>query len=162
VITTAWLGDDRHLDIAGAARWNAKRVELEARLGTRPWTQNSGGVGEALSGVWGEMSALVPLTQNISLTMSGGSYPSDPVRRVLGANYLTAGLRIATSHIEQPPALIDPEPIITAARARNATTSATPARLEIAIAGAMRSILPEGARQEQDEFGGVVGIIIIR
>jgi hypothetical protein len=217
IITGAWLEDDRHLDIAAAARWTAKRVELEARLGMRPWTESSGGVGEALRGVWAEMSALLPVTTNISFTVSGGKYPSDPVRRVLGASYVTAGLRIATARTEPLPALTNPAPIIAAARLRKTSTSLTPARLEITASGSLHTIrvhaanansvevmgdftdwqpvqlsiardgiweiqrelklgvhrlnvridggdwfVPEGAREEQDEFGGVVGIIVVR
>ena len=216
IVTSAWLGDNRHVDIAGAARWTTKRLEWEARVGMRPWTVSSGDVGEAVTGVWGEVSALIPLSSAISLTLSGGSYPSDPVRRVLGANYLTAGFRIATSGGAQLPVLVDPAPILAAARMRTAAANTSQTRIEILSTDSMHAIrvfaagatsveimgdftdwqplaltqagtgiweiqrpltrgvhrlnvrvnggawlVPEGARQEQDEFGSVVGIIVI-
>jgi 1,4-alpha-glucan branching enzyme len=136
---------------------------------------------------------------------------------VLGATYVTAGVRIATARTEPLPALTNPAPIIAAARARKPTSSLTTARLEITPTASLHTIrvhavnassvevmadftdwqpiqlqlvrdgiweikqeltlgvhrlnvrvnggewfVPEGAREEQDEFGSVVGIIVVR
>jgi hypothetical protein len=215
-VSTTWLGDDRHLDITGAARFTGKRAELEARMGARPWVQSGGDVGEALTGVWGEVSALIPLTAQISFALSGGGYPSDPARRVLGANYLTAGFRVALLGGQPAQLLVMPATI--AARTAGDTGDAAHTRLEIARAEGTRYTLrlhvtgassvdlmadftdwqpvslasvsdsiweirhelepgvyrlnirvdggqwlvPNGARPEQDEFGGVVGVVVIR
>ena len=92
-LTRTWLGSDRHMDLQGAARWTGNRVGLEARAGARPWIRSAEGVGEARTGAYGEVSALVLVGRRITLELSGGSYPSDPVRHVLGAKYITAGVR---------------------------------------------------------------------
>jgi hypothetical protein len=92
-VTQTWLGGDRHLDLQGAARWTGDRVELEARAGARPWVRSQGAVGEARTGGYGEVTAVVSVGRRIALELSGGSYPSDPVRQVLGATYFTAGVR---------------------------------------------------------------------
>jgi hypothetical protein len=214
-VATTWLGNDRHLDITGAARFTGKRAELEARFGARPWVRSGGNVGEALTGVWGEVSALVPLTTQISFALSGGGYPSDPARRVLGANYLTAGLRVALLGGQGAQLLTMPA---TVASRTTAAGNVAAARLEISraegtyfvlrlhmpgassvdlmadftdwqpvpmasvrddvweirhelIPGVYRLnvridggpwLVPDGARSEQDEFGGVVGVVVIR
>ena len=216
MFTTVLVENNRYLDFGAAAHVQGKRVEWEARFGARPWTDSRGAVGDALTGVWGEASALVPLTRQISLAISGGSYPSDPVRRVLGATYFEAGFRIATGGTEQLPVLIDPAPVLAAARARINAVNSSNSQIEIIESGALHTIrirtaaaksveimadftdwqptslinaghdvwelqlkltpgvhrlnvridggdwmVPAGARQEQDEFGGVVGIIVV-
>lgn len=99
----SWLGESRHIDVRAAARWTTPRWELEARAGIRPWIRSRGRVGEALTGAWTEISFLVALGERTSLTLSGGSYPSDPVRRVLGAKYVTAGFRVIAFGSERSP-----------------------------------------------------------
>ena len=218
-VTATWLGEDRHIDLLGAARWTRGRVELETRAGVRPWTVSGGGIGEAVTGVFGEVSALVSLSPRIALALSGGSYPSDPVRRVLAARYVTAGLRLAIV----PPAAT-PIPLLTssalaAARERvvSASANADAPRLEVEPSGEVRMLrvhaegaatveimgdftdwrpvalsrvdggiwevrlpltpgvhrlnvridggewlVPAGARPEPGEFGGAVGVIVVR
>ena len=214
-VTGTWLGDDRHVDVSGAARWTASRVELEARVGARPWAASDGLPGDARTGVWGELSALVPVGSRISLALSGGRYPSDPLRRVLGARYITAGLQLAFAGADRSPALTIPAAV--AAVRTHANMDGTPAvRLEIVPAGQQYALLvhaagatsvelmgdfsdwltqpltrtgdgvwevrlqlepgvhrlniringgpwlvPAGARPEEDEFGGVVGIVVV-
>ena len=130
-ITTTWLGSDRHIDVSGAARWSSRRVELEGRLGLRPYVHSPGRVGDATTGAWLELAALIPLRSNIAFDLSGGTYPSDPVRRVLGAKYATAGLRIDFARREQLPALTIPPAILAAVQKHNLEASAPEARLEI-------------------------------
>jgi hypothetical protein len=131
-VTRTFLGSAHHLDIAGAAKWTGARLELEARLGARPWVNSAGGVGEALAGVWGDVSLLVPLGTRISLALSGGTYPSDPVRRVLGARYITAGLRLALFETNRSPPLTIPAALVAAVRDHARAGSTPGARLEIA------------------------------
>lgn len=85
----------RHLDVQGAVRWNAAPVELEARLGIRPWARDTVGA-EVFSGVFGELSVVVALGERLGLSVAGGRYPPDPVRGALGAAYVSAGLRLRT------------------------------------------------------------------
>jgi hypothetical protein len=138
-LTGTWLDGDQYLDVLGAARWTGGRFELEARAGARPWANSPGDVGDARSGVWGEISALIPLAARIDLAMSAGSYPSDPVRRVLSATYATVGLRLALARPESRmvPALVDAR--VAAARARTASRSGG-VLLEIEPAGDLRTL----------------------
>lgn len=87
-----WLGQARHLDLIGAARWTGSDIEVEARVGARPWAESGGGVGEARTSAFAEVTSMVALSDRFSLSLSAGTYPSDPVRRVLGATYLSAGV----------------------------------------------------------------------
>jgi hypothetical protein len=215
-ITTTWLGADRHLDVTGAARWTGRRFELETRLGVRPWVSSAGRVGDALTGLWCEVYALFPLNPHISLELGGGSYPSDPVRRVLGSKYATAGLRLDLARDRLPPLTI-PAAIVAAVQRHNQTTGTPAARLEILPAGSLHIIrvhganansvdvmgdftdwnalplarrgdgiwetrlqltagvhrlnvridggpwlVPAGVRPEEGEFGGVVGVVVVR
>ncbi|MBL8987193.1 MAG: glycogen-binding domain-containing protein [Gemmatimonadetes bacterium] len=95
-VTATRLGADRYLDVGGAVRWTGSSVEVEARLGARPWTRSRGEVGDALAGGYGDLTARFGLTDRLSLSVGGGSYPSDPARRVLAAKYLNIGLRVVT------------------------------------------------------------------
>lgn len=135
-LTGTWLGGNRHLDLLGAARWTGARVEVEARVGARPWTQSGGGVGEARPGAYGELSALVSVGRRITLSLSGGTYPSDPVRRLLGATHLSVGLRwrFAGSRSSLVPAISGP------AALTGLEAAAGPARLEIAPSGSPRTL----------------------
>jgi hypothetical protein len=92
---TATLHDQiRYLDFLGAIRWAGTRLELEARIGARPWGRNFADAEESLTGAYGELDLLVPLNRWLSLTLSGGKYRADPVRRTLGAEYISAGVRL--------------------------------------------------------------------
>jgi hypothetical protein len=94
-VTGTSVGPDHHIDLLGAARWTGERVDLETRVGVRPWTDSGGDIGEAVRGVFAEARALVSLGTRIALALSAGSDPADPVRRVLAARYFTAGLRLS-------------------------------------------------------------------
>jgi hypothetical protein len=218
-VTATWLGGARHIDLLGAARWTRGRLEVETRAGVRPWTVSGGGVGEAVTGVFGEVSALVSLSPRIAIALSGGSYPSDPVRRVLAARYVTAGLRLAIVPPSATPIPLLTSTALTAARARlvSGSTNAGAPRLEIESSGEVRMlrvhaegaasveimadftdwqpvalgrvggdsweirlplapgvhrlnvrldggewVVPAGARPEPGEFGGAVGVIVLR
>jgi hypothetical protein len=90
----AWLGPHRYLDVQASARWTGPRVTVEGRIGARPLVRGGTAVGEATTGGFGEVSALVSVTRRLAVALSGGSYPSDPARRVLGAKYLSAAVRV--------------------------------------------------------------------
>jgi len=95
---TAALHDQvRYVDLLGTVRWTGSRMELEARVGARPWGRNVADATESLTGAYGELSALVGLNRWLSVALSGGKYRADPVRRTLGANYISAGLRLGSS-----------------------------------------------------------------
>ena len=95
-ITSTWFGRSRYLDLLGALRWSGPGFELEGRLGVRPWARASGEVGDPVESGYGEVTATAPLGQRLAFTVGAGSYPADPVRGVLSAKYLTAGLQLRT------------------------------------------------------------------
>lgn len=139
-VTGAWLGGDHHLDLLAAGRWTNDRVELETRVGARPWTDSGGDIGEAVTGVFAEVSALFSVTSRIALVLGGGSYPADPVRRVLAARYVTAGIRLAI--VPPPPATASPGPAgatLAALRSRAPENDAG-TRLEIEAAGPLHAL----------------------
>ncbi len=138
--TTTWLNDDGHLDLLGAARWLGDRVELEVRAAARPWAQSAGGVGEARSGIYGDVSANIVLDERISLAVSGGSYPSDPVRRVLAAKYVTVGLRLTIVGSESAPIPTVAGAVYRAARDDVLPDRDVAARLEVAPSGEPRTL----------------------
>ena len=153
-LSATWLGNDQHVDVGGAARWTMTRVELETRLGLRPFANSSGRVGDALTGLWGEVSALVPLRQHVSLNLSGGSYPSDPVRGVLGAKYATAGLRIDFAAREPLPALTIPPAIVAAVQRYRQSGSTPAARIEILPTGSAYIVRIHAANAQSVELMG--------
>jgi hypothetical protein len=153
-LSATWLGTDGHVDLLGAARWAGERVEVEGRAGMRPWAESGDGVGEARVGAWADLSALVSLTDRIKLALSGGAYPSDPVRQVLGATYVTVGLRFDIFRRQ-----VSPVPTITgamarAARERAVTESSSRARLEIGPWGDPRALLVHVAGARSVELMG--------
>ncbi len=87
-VTGTWLSGDAYVDVVGAARWSAATVEFDVQAGARPWSERAG------RGVYGELSALVSLGERISVVLSGGRYPSDPVRGVVAAKYAMLGIRM--------------------------------------------------------------------
>ena len=164
----------------------------------------------------GELSTLLTLSRQLSLAFSGGSYPADPVRRLLGAKYFTAGVRVALSGREYAAPLPVSDMLATARRS-GTEGNAADTRLEIVPVGAghvvrvrvrgARSVelmgdftdwqpvtlehtrehaweielhlstgvhrinvrvdggawlVPRGARAETDEFGSLVGVIVVQ
>lgn len=95
-MTGTTRGSLRQVDFLTALRWTGSRVTLEARGGARPWATDEDDELEDFTGLWGEVNAVIRLSGTTALTLSGGRYPSDPVRRVLGAHYLSAGLQLRT------------------------------------------------------------------
>jgi hypothetical protein len=219
--TQSWLGDERHLDLFGAARWaSGDRVELEARVGVRPWAHSGQVVGDAVAGIFGEVSGVMTLSPRFAVSVGAGSYPADPVRRILAARYVSAGLRIAVLRPAASGAPLLDDPALAAARARITSSPGLAGdapllqivdegplvRLEVHAPGA-RSVelmadftdwqpisltradgdrwevqlplapgvhrlnlridggawvVPAGARAEPGEFGGAVGVIVVR
>ncbi len=212
--THTWLDGDRYLDLLGALRWTARGVEVEGRLGVRPWSESPERAGDPVTGVFGELTAQVPLGRRLTLSLGGGSYPSQPSRRVLGATYLSAGLRLRAFGRG---AVADPLFDAGLRSRRGSVEEPASARLEIAPAGPGRRIrvqapgarvvelmgdftdwetvplvevapgvwevvlpispgvhrlnlrvdggswlAPAGTRAEANEFGGVVGVVVVR
>ncbi len=128
-ITGATVEGDGYLDLVGAARWSTATVQFDAQAGLRPASLGTSGE------VYGDLAALARVNDRISVALSGGTYPSDPLRGVLGAKYITAGLRVQLFGAPAPQS-----PIISGALARAALALAesehgTQARLGFTQAG---------------------------
>lgn len=202
------LADSVYLDIVGSARLRDPHFELEATIGARPWSRGPP------EGVYGEMMARLPLTPAVALLVTGGRYPADPVRGVIGARYVSVAIRLATTGARArvaPMASLSSVPDVSNAELEPPALVARPFRngrwsLRIRIPDASRVelsadftdwqvvdleqvqpgvwqlttplapgvyrvnlridggdwIVPEGTRRERDDFGGAVGILVIR
>jgi hypothetical protein len=216
-IAAARLGRYRHLDLLGTARWTLKPVEVEGRIGVRPLAEGADDRETASAGLSGDVSILISVSERISIAVSGGSYPSDPVRRLLAARYIDAGARLRFGGRDVRPSSAISDPTLAAALERLATQTTGQPRLEISPAGDPRMlrvhapgttsvelmgdftdwqpvtlkqagagtweillplapgvhrvnvrldggpwIVPAGTRSEPSDFGGVVGVIVVR
>jgi len=200
------LSDSSYWDIVGTARLRDPHIELEATLGARPWSHGPP------RGLYGEVSAHLPLTPAAALLVSGGRYPADPVRGVIGARYVSIAIRLTAPHVQRTP-IGTPSPPTDAGggNGRTSTLVIQPtsdgtwllririldvSRVELAadftdwepvdlvqtrpgvweLAASLAPgvyrlnlridagdwIVPEGTRQERDDFGGYVGVLVIR
>ena len=86
--TGTWLADTAYLDVVGSLRWVHPLFTASGSAGFRAWSKGGG------SGVYGEASIQVPLWKRLALVLAGGRYPSDPVRGVIAADYVSAGVRL--------------------------------------------------------------------
>ena len=94
--TTTFQGRLRQLDLVGAIRWTGPKLELEVRAGARPWAHDPENASGGFTEAFGEITMTVPLSPRLAVSLGGGKYPSDPVRQVVGARYLSAGFRLRT------------------------------------------------------------------
>jgi hypothetical protein len=135
--TSTRFSGDHYLDVVGTARWAGRGVELEARLGARPWTRSAAAGAVVGTGGYGEVSAVVPVTERLAVSLGGGNHLSDPVRRVLGARYLKAGIRLRAFGPSAKPASWDASRAI---MRRLTVPDAGPARLEIASSSGLQTV----------------------
>jgi hypothetical protein len=89
--TYSRAGDTSYADFTANAIWRLSRVQLEGLVGTRVSVARGGG-GE---GVYGEISGRVRLAGPVELLLSGGRYPSDPLRGTLAGRFATVGIRLS-------------------------------------------------------------------
>jgi cytochrome c5 len=216
-VTSTWLEGHHILDLEGAARWTSPRFELEARAGGRAVGSGVLEDGTTENRLWAEASATMRIAPRFSFLVSGGSYPSDPVRRALGAKYASAGIRVAFGGADRSEPMTVPAQLLAAVRAHEKASTSPAARLEIVRTGEMHVLrvhaasannidvtgdftdweprsmkktgdgvweieislppgvhrlniridegewlVPAGARPEQGDFGGMVGVVVIR
>ncbi len=121
------VGDTAYVDVDAAARWNVGRVRWAVALGARLWDRGTA------RGAYGSASATIPLTTGLSIILSGGSYPTDPIRGTLAGRQLSAGLRLAGTAGARVPA--------PAARGSRARPRAGAPRLELGDAAAGRQTI---------------------
>jgi hypothetical protein len=97
----AFVGDTQYSDIGMTARGQYGKIVLETILGDRVWSQGAG------HGFYGEASASLPFADRWALVLSGGRYPSDPIRGSIAGRYLSAALRF---RIPSPARPVPPVP----------------------------------------------------
>lgn len=201
------LADSTYVDVIASATLRDPYFEVEATVGTRPWSRGTP------EGFYGEISARLPVGGHAALIVSGGRYPADPVRGVIGARYVSAAVRLSAL------GSLRPRPSVAVADTRlddslprdGVALRAVPERegvwtIRVRAAGASRVevtgdftdwqardlvetdpgvwelalplgagvyrvnvrvdgggwIVPLGTRSERDDFGGTVGILVIR
>jgi hypothetical protein len=83
----AFVGDTQYSDIGMTARGQYHKIELEMLVAARVLSEGAG------HGVYGEGSGSLPLSDQWSVVISGGRYPSDPIRGNIAGRYLSAALR---------------------------------------------------------------------
>jgi hypothetical protein len=91
VATRTWYADTNYLDVVGTARFRDASIEITGTAGFRTLSEGGG------EGAYGEIHAQVPIGRRFAALASGGRYPSDPVRGVIAANYVSAGVRVNIS-----------------------------------------------------------------
>ena len=211
IVKQTWDVAAEYVDLVGTARWRDEYLELNGSLGVRGWSDGGG------EGVYGEIHAQIPIWKRLSALVSGGRYPSDPVRGVIAANYVSVSLRVETFNSPTTPS---PTPLRALFREleRPGRPAAGEARLSIetslqdlhsirveapnvqsveltadftdwqpitlrradrdfwevtvrVTSGVHRInvrlnggpwIVPKGIRAEEDEFGGSVGVLVVR
>ncbi len=123
---------ERFVDLTATARWAGPRLEVEARVGIRPWARV--GIEQGIG--YGELTAFVPVSSRLALTAGGGSRLADPIRRTLGAKYFSAGVRLRAFGPAEP---VRPQGVA-ALLGRLAPADPAAGRLEIAGSGAERIV----------------------
>jgi hypothetical protein len=103
--TYSRAGDTSYADFTANAVWHVSSLQLEGLVGARA-SVASGGGGQ---GTYGEASGRIRLVGPVELLLSGGRYPSDPVRGTLAGRFATVGFRLTARPPRQRPsaALVD-------------------------------------------------------
>ena len=87
-LSTTGVGDTAYVDLEGAGHYERGRLSLEGSLGVRGRSTGAG------HGVYGEASGALALGPWVSVILSGGRYPTDPIRGSVSGRYVGLGLRI--------------------------------------------------------------------
>jgi hypothetical protein len=98
IATRSWFADTAYFDVVAAARFNDMHVRIDGTLGIRTWSSGGG------SGIYGELQVGLPVTWKLVALVAGGRYPSDPIRGLIAASYVSASLQIVAFNAGSPPA----------------------------------------------------------
>lgn len=122
--TAVAVGDTAYRDLQGRVGWRAVSgaFDVEAGVGTRFTTPGPP------AHTYGDVSAVVRLTQWMELVAAAGSYASDPVRGTIASRFVTAGVRLT------------PRPRAAAVRQMAASVSPYAAEAPPSLTGARVSI----------------------
>lgn len=101
--TYSRAADTSYVDLTANAYWRLPGLELDGLLGARTLSDGGG------EGAFGEISARFRLAGPLELLVSGGRYPSDPVRGTLAGTFASAGFRLTARPGRRGPsaALVD-------------------------------------------------------
>lgn len=86
---TSRIGDTTYTDFEGTAALSRGAIQLDLSSGVRAWSRGGG------RGIYGEAVGTAWLSRHFALVVSGGRYPSDPVRGSIAGRYASVALRIA-------------------------------------------------------------------
>ena len=95
-LTTSGVGDTAYTDLEGTLRLPLGPLALDVWAGARMWSRGAG------RGVYGEATLTLPLHNGVGLIVSGGRYPTDPVRGTIAGRYVSAGLRVSGTTAPRP------------------------------------------------------------
>jgi hypothetical protein len=84
----AFVGDTQYSDIGVTAHGQRGTWELESAVGERLFSRGAG------RGVYGEVAAILPVDQHFSVVLSGGRYPTDPIRGSIAGRFVSAAIRL--------------------------------------------------------------------
>ena len=87
-LTRTGVGDTSYVDVEAGGQFESDRLALEGSLGVRGWSRGAG------HGVYGEASGAFAFGPWLSVVLSGGRYPTDPIRGSVSGRYAGLGLRI--------------------------------------------------------------------
>lgn len=93
--TYSRAGDTSYVDFTANAVWRRQWIVLEGLIGARTLSEGGG------QGVYGELSARMRLMGPVELLLSGGRYPSDPVRGTLAGRFASLGVRLTARPIRR-------------------------------------------------------------
>jgi hypothetical protein len=86
--THSWVGDTAYTDVESTARGRRGPFLLEGSLGARLWSRGGG------HGVYGEGNAAYDISERAAIVVSGGRYPTDPLRGSISGRYVTVAVRL--------------------------------------------------------------------
>jgi hypothetical protein len=131
-LTGSHVGDTAYADLEATMRWPIGPLALDVWTGARMWSRGGG------RGVYGEATLTLPLASGLGAIVSGGRYPTDPVRGTIAGRYLSAGLRVthASPRRPAPPA---PPPTVPQYGSNGAFTALVPT-VEITLDRGARAI----------------------
>jgi hypothetical protein len=137
----AFVGDTQYSDIDLTVRAQRGKLALETVAGGRVWSRGAG------RGLFGEGSGIVALNDRVGLVLSGGRYPTDPIRGSIASRYVAVAVRLRVRSI---PARDPPYLLTRAGRAGANGDSSAPVTLAVHTArdGLVRLVIhgpPAGA-----------------
>jgi hypothetical protein len=92
----AFVGDTQYSDIGMTARGQYRQIVLEMLVAARFWSRGAG------EGVYGEASGVIPFSDRWAAVISGGRYPSDPIRGSIAGRYISAAVRFRLQPTRRP------------------------------------------------------------